>query len=118
MASGLLIVAVGDAMLRGICEEVLGAAGWPVIPLDNPVDLIRYPELVHCDAVIVDDSLLGRETVLASRIAGLQRVIGLGLQDDDLEAVVDLPFTPFQLVSALGEPPPPLFQPRPTADSA
>jgi hypothetical protein len=106
MVSGIVLVAIEDPMLRAICEEILGVAGWPVIPVENPVDLIRFPELVRCDAVIVDGSRLGRDTLLAGGLIGLDHVIGIGTSQRPIKVTLDLPFTARDLVDAIGVRPP------------
>jgi DNA-binding response OmpR family regulator len=98
-----ILLAVGDPTLAGIARAGLVAAGHAVVQVLRPLALLTDARRTTWDAVVVDDSPLGRDVLVV--LAGIgdaeAPVIGIGLDDLRLRRSLPLPIETESLLLAL-----------------
>jgi DNA-binding response OmpR family regulator len=95
------LLALGDATLRDACKAALHAEGHAALVLDRPLAALSLAAKLTWDAMLVDDTPLGRE---ALRTAGSDtRVVGLGCSPEGVDQALAVPLNTAELLSALSE---------------
>lgn len=109
-----VVTAVEDSTLRAACKRLLLAAGHVALEADRPLALLSLEKQVRWDALLLDDSTLGRQSLaVAAQSASGYRIIGLGVDLPGVTAV-PLPLEPELLTGALAS----LLPPQSTAREA
>ena len=100
------MLAIGLPLLRTVCEQHLELCGHIVVVANRPLSILRARQQIAFDHIVVDESKLGRETLLV--VAALpdmdNRAVVLG--GPDVRARTNLPL-PLEL-AALNAAIPPL----------
>jgi DNA-binding response OmpR family regulator len=89
-----VLLAIGDAALRRLCEQALAGSGHATVEITRALELLDIGSRLRGDAVVVDGSQLGREALRAGDVDYAGRLIALGVASQRVAATVELPLTP------------------------
>ena len=90
-----VILAIGDSTLRRLCQSALDKAGHTSLPVSRPLQALDTAIKVLPQAMLVDDTSLGRDTLTVWRG---RSTAGLGLEHADIGVSLPLPVTATQVV--------------------
>ena len=86
-----VLLAIGDAALRRLCEQALTGAGHATLEIARPLQLLDIGSRLRGDVVVVDATQLGRDALRAGAADFAGRSIGLGVVSPGLAAALELP---------------------------
>jgi len=88
----VILLVIGDNLLREPCVRYLAHLGYGVIPIERPLAVLGLGAKVRWDIALLDDSPLGREALAALSLErGDAKFIGVGFSDERLQATLPRP---------------------------
>src|SRR3989304_6289284 len=85
----VILLVIGDNLLREPCVRYLAHLGYGVIPIERPLAVLGLFAKVRWDIALLDDSPLGREALAALSLErGDAKFIGVGFSDERLQATL------------------------------
>ncbi len=88
-----ILLAIGDRALKRLCEQALAGSGHSMVEIKRPLELLDLESRLRSDAVLVDESALGRDALRVGSAEYAGRLIGLGVESPSLATTVVLPVT-------------------------